>query len=307
MILIITRKDDFTADYIITGLQKKNIEYLRFNTEDMLEESKSSVQFGKDICSTIIRDYSQFRSVLFRRTKLPDINAVNTSVAHFYDVQNRSFIDNLWSVIDSKWISNPFYIYRAENKLLQLKIAQKQGWLIPSTLVTTDNSRIKRFYDELDGQVIIKPLNRNRVNIEEGVYTMYTNEVAASHIDNINDYLPIPTILQEKISKQYELRVTVVGNEVFAAKVDSQSIKESKTDWRKSDLPFTATTLPEEIANKCIAITKELSLEYGAIDLAYDENGSYVFFEINPVGQFVWIELQTGMPITNSLINILTS
>lgn len=307
MILIITRKDDFTADYIITGLQKKNIEYLRFNTEDVLDESKSSVEFGGDICSTIIRDHSQFRSVLFRRTKLPDIHVDNPSVAHFYDVQNRSFIDNLWSVIDSKWVSNPFHIYRAENKLLQLKIAQKHGWRIPNTLVTTDNSRIKRFYEELDGQVIIKPLNRNRVSIDEGVYTMYTNELAASHIDNIDNYLPIPTILQEKITKQYELRVTVVGNEVFAAKVDSQSIAESKTDWRKSDLPFTSAKLSEEISNKCIAITKELNLEYGAIDLAYDEHGDYVFFEINPVGQFVWIELQTGMPITNSLINLLTS
>lgn len=307
MILVITRKDDFTADYIITGLQKKNIKYLRFNTEDLVDESKCSVQFSDGVCSAIIRDYSQFRSVLFRRTKLPDINADNPSVAHFYDVQNRSFIDNLWSVIDSRWISNPFYIYRAENKLLQLRTAQKYDWRIPNTLVTTDNSKIKRFYEESNGQVVIKPLNRNRVHIDTGVYTMYTNELASSHIDNIDNYLPIPTILQEKITKQYELRVTVVGNEVFAAKVDSQSIAESKTDWRKSDLPFTATTLPEEVANKCIAITKELNLEYGAVDLAYDDKGNYVFFEINPVGQFVWIELQTGMSITNSLINLLTS
>ncbi|MNE53265.1 Ribosomal protein S6--L-glutamate ligase [compost metagenome] len=112
-----------------------------------------------------------------------------------------------------------------------------------------------------------------------------------------------PCIYQELIEKEFEVRVTVVGEKVFSASIDSQSDNDTKIDWRKKKLVFTKVELPFEIEYLCIEIVKKLNLLFGAIDLIKDKNGNYIFLEINPNGQWAWIETQTGIEISDAIIN----
>jgi glutathione synthase/RimK-type ligase-like ATP-grasp enzyme len=110
------------------------------------------------------------------------------------------------------------------------------------------------------------------------------------------------------VEKRVELRVTVVGTKVFAAEIDSQATNHTRFDWRRYDLgntPHRAHPLPDDVAERCLALTQRLGLSYGAIDLIVTPDGRYVFIEINPNGQYSWIEHCTGLPITDALCDLL--
>jgi len=115
-----------------------------------------------------------------------------------------------------------------------------------------------------------------------------------------------PSIFQEYIEKDYELRITVVGERVFSAKVESQHNEKTKIDWRKEKLKFTEYKLPDAISKKCVLLLKTLDLNFGAIDLIKTKSGEYIFLEINPNGQWAWIEFDTKLEISEAIISFLT-
>jgi glutathione synthase/RimK-type ligase-like ATP-grasp enzyme len=115
----------------------------------------------------------------------------------------------------------------------------------------------------------------------------------------------LPCIFQENIEKRKEYRVTVVGDEVFSASVDSQSNEMTQIDWRRKKLKFRANILPKEIENLCIKLLMELGISFGALDLIETTKGDFYFLEINPNGQWAWIEIDTGLKISDSIIKFL--
>ena len=103
----------------------------------------------------------------------------------------------------------------------------------------------------------------------------------------------------------YEIRVTVIDKKVFASSVYSQSNENTKNDWRKEKLEFSKVEIPKEISNKCITLLQELNIKFGAIDLIKTPEDEYVFLEINPNGQWAWIESQTGQEMSDEIIKFL--
>jgi glutathione synthase/RimK-type ligase-like ATP-grasp enzyme len=111
-------------------------------------------------------------------------------------------------------------------------------------------------------------------------------------------------LFQAYVPKRSELRVTVVGERVFAAEIGSQATHHTRHDWRRYDMahtPHTPHALPEPVARAAVALVRALGLVYGAIDLVLTPDGDYVFLEINPNGQYLWIEHLTGLPITAAI------
>lgn len=108
---------------------------------------------------------------------------------------------------------------------------------------------------------------------------------------------PEPYLFQEHIPKSHDVRATVIGDEVLAAAIDSQQDTETRTDWRRGhpgSLGHEVTALPDAIAERCVELCRRLGLLFGAIDLAVRPDGGYSFFEINPNGQWAWVEQRTG-------------
>ncbi|MNZ28723.1 hypothetical protein D3C78_459550 [compost metagenome] len=48
---------------------------------------------------------------------------------------------------------------------------------------------------------------------------------------------------------------------------------------------------------------RRLNLRYGAIDFVCDPQGNLWFLEINPNGQWAWIENLTGYPIAEAIVD----
>lgn len=306
MILIITHKEDFTADFVIEKLNERSIKYFRLNCEDLnknnyLFDSINNLNFS-------INGVGEFSSVWFRRTKLPEIEATDQGQKIFLLADYESLFDNLFNLIKSeKWLSHPQYIYRAENKLYQLQKAKQIGFEIPNTIVTNSHKQLSGFIRDNGKDVVIKPIRQGRIQLSDGLKTIFTNQITQEVFENLTKYDLTPCIVQNNVLKEYELRITIVGDKVFSAKINSQENENTQIDWRREKKPFTEYELPLDIESKCIRLLQELGISFGAIDMIKVKGGKYIFLEINPNGQWAWIEMETGLKISEAIINYLTA
>lgn len=304
MILIITHREDYTVDFIVNQLNQKSIPYFRLNCEDI--GNYDYTINGSNNFEPSFNSMSGFSSVWYRRTKSPDVEGLAEPYKSYIEDELLHMIKCLNGITTDDWVSSPEKIDRAENKLYQLKTANRLGLLIPETIVTNNKNELKLFFKNNNENIIVKPFYRNQILHHNTKKLIFTNILTKEKIDNINHYDLTPAIYQRNIEKQYEVRVTIVNNDVFAASVNSQVDSETKNDWRRKQLPFYRYSLPRYIEDKCRDLVSELGLKFGAIDIIKAKDGEYYFLEINPNGQWAWIEMDTKLPISNSLIKTLT-
>ena len=145
---------------------------------------------------------------------------------------------------------------------------------------------------------------------EGTVKTATTQRIGPDFINQICNYAPVPMIFQEEIPKAFDIRVTIIGTSVFATAIHSQDYPETMVDWRlwdvyDFDLRHEAIVLPSSLAERCRQITQYYGLKYAAIDLIQTLQGKFFFLELNPNGQWAWIEQKAGHPIRDALIDCL--
>nr|GEV52262.1 hypothetical protein [Tanacetum cinerariifolium] len=253
-----------------------------------------------------IEHIERFTAVWFRRVKKPVLTLEDAYTSEYISSELIALLNNFYYLLDCKWVSKPEHIYKAENKLYNLKVATGLGFIIPETIISNQKQTITDFFHRHEGEIIIKPIFNNKLLHSNHKQVIFTSKVKREHIDQLDQFHITPSIFQCNIPKAYEVRVTIVGQHIFAAAVDSQAHEATKQDWRKEKLLFTPYTLPEDIAEKCLSLVSALNLNFGAIDLIKSTDGQYYFLEINPNGQWAWMEMDCGLPISSALIHELT-
>lgn len=259
-----------------------------------------------------ILEFASVASVWYRRPRLPLAKtALSNRSIEFARDEWQSALAALYALSPhALWISRPDNLHLAANKPRQLQLAREVGLSIPRTLISSDPSRILAFYHTCKGRLIAKPTGTGWLDSEndDGGFFVLTNRIQLQDLLDRPSLALAPVTFQEEVIKAYELRVTVVGETVHAVRIDSQMSPISEVDWRRYDTantPYSAYDLPEAVAARCRQVTRDLGLEYGAIDLIRSLDGQYVFLEINGNGQFLWAELLSGVPISRSLANLL--
>ena len=309
-VLLITNTSDFTCDYVVRSLNKLGADYYRFNTDEIGSDVFLTFDFAHDIYTLFDRpkgfniDLLTFQSVYFRRPELPKFSeeAIIPDEIQFMQLEIRQTLEGLYKILrNAYWISDVDAIRKAENKIYQQMLAKEIGFRIPSGVVTNNTEAFKSFVERNSGNSIIKPIYSGQIGWPEMQNVVFTSELESEpHSEQIE---LCPSYLQERIEKQYDIRVTVVSDEIFAARIDSQSNQETMTDWRVGEniLPHEAITLPQSIQGQCLELLRRLDLQFGAIDFVETPDGEYIFLEINPNGQWAWIETQTGLPISDTI------
>lgn len=196
-------------------------------------------------------------------------------------------------------VNNPDRQSRANQKPLQLSEAWKVGLRIPRTLMTNDPRAARTFVKEFSTRCIHKPFNQ----VDFGV--LHTRRCEDSDLADLESLLLAPIILQEEVPG-LDLRVNVFGDRVFAAAATVRA--EAKLDWREDHtVEWYPYDLDGETSARCIALVRKLGLDYGCIDLKAPEGELPCFLEINPAGQFLFIEIHTGQALVDSLCRILVN
>jgi len=201
-------------------------------------------------------------------------------------------------------MSHPLNVQRAESKVYQLALAHQIGFHIPETIITNQPGAIRRFYDVCGGDIIAKPLRRGYFDYGDKQTCVFTETISKDDLIDEEGLRLAPVIYQQCIAKECDIRVTVVGTEIYTAAIHSQSVPSAVTDWRKSetdDLPHSRHDLPDNVSSLCLQLLNEMNLSFGAIDLVLTSGGEYYFLEVNPNGQWLWIEDRLGFPISLSI------
>ncbi|HEX5749183.1 MAG TPA: MvdD family ATP-grasp ribosomal peptide maturase [Archangium sp.] len=202
-------------------------------------------------------------------------------------------------------------VRRAEHKPLQLKLARALGMEVPRTLMTNDPEAVRAFAASCPGGVVTKMMSSFAVYDERGrEQVVFTTPLEARELEDLEGLDLCPMTFQERLAKQVELRVTVVGERVMAAAIDSQALPKAREDWRREGVAlidaWKAYTLPERLEKQVVRLMDALGLNYGAFDFIVTPEGRHVFLEVNPAGEFMWLMRHPGLPIDEALADVLS-
>lgn len=321
MILILSAPHDPHAEVVAQKLRDRSAEYLWFDTEKFPASSGIEVSFGAAAKPTYRLQYEgetldlrTVSAIWHRRPGLPEAaeSITDAGVRGWVCQESQSLLEGVWNTLDCLHVSGADQArYAAENKLKQLDLASRLGFAIPRTLITNRPECLFEAFSKFDGAAITKALSNPLIPRSEGrveEWSAFTRPIHRRDLGYLASIKYAPVVIQEYVPKLLEVRATVVGSQVFAAAIHSQESQRARHDWRHYDFdntPHEAHALPDYVSQLCVQFVQSLNLNFGAIDLVLTPDGKYVFLEINPSGQWLWIEELTDLPISDAIADLL--
>lgn len=309
MILILSNRGDLTADLLAFKLNESQYAYIRLNTELFLEasltwEPERSLSIAAEGQNFDLRDIA---SVYYRRPQPPTLSPETPEFVRDFAAREARYIlrciDGL--VSRRRWINHPSSIAAAENKLLQLRTAARLGFRTARTLLSNNPEELYAFYCKI-GSVVCKTLAGGDVILEgvrSAVLTWRLPEGLT--VLDFESARQLPVLLQEWIPKSADLRATVIDEMVFVVRIHTQSDERTRIDWRRPELrnlPHEIISVGPSLESKLVHLVHSLGLRFGAIDLVEALEGPPVFLEINPNGQWAWLQQVTGAQIAEAFV-----
>ncbi|USQ79237.1 hypothetical protein NF556_16700 [Ornithinimicrobium faecis] len=309
-VLIVATEDDVHTRAVVEALETRGGQVAVADLSRFPQQADLSLHFTccgqRDLSLSVGEeplDLADIGSIWWRRPQQPLVDPAIHRETHrmFAANEMQEALSGLWHALDVFWINDPARDHVAHRKVGQLRVAHEVSLRIPDTLITNNPDRARSFIDARGyTQVIYKAFSALP---EEWRETRLLRPEELALLDNVR-YAPV--IFQEYVEAVYDLRITVVGEHVFAAAIHSQETS-YPVDFRMdmANARVEAVELPEDVCDKLLALMARMGLVYGAIDMRLRPDGEYVFLEINPAGQFLFIEQETGQPIAAAIAETL--
>jgi glutathione synthase/RimK-type ligase-like ATP-grasp enzyme len=307
--LIVTTADDLHGLSIQAAVRRRGLECHIVESDRMtgVESLSMSISTESVTATTLltserkILEISSVGAIWWRRPKaLQQIEATGLDAHQIGLINNdcsAALVGSLENSFTGKWISSPRATEFASNKLNQLAVAQRSKFRIPDTLVTQNPGEVLEFYNRHRGQIIVKPVVGTRGPL------LFTQMVRDDHLNAPDSIRACPATYQEFIPGNRHIRLNCFGDRSFAFIIESAEL-----DWRPDlKVPISSWTVPGDLHGKIRAVLEALNLEMGIFDLKETPEGEIVWLEVNPQGQFLFLEGLTGEPLTESFADFLIS
>ncbi len=301
---------------VMEALLRKGAEVTSWATSDFPSRSDESVLYRANgtknlrIRSAELDLENPVFDVVWRRRPafVLDPDALHPADLKFAESECGMFRRSLLRLIAPRafWVNPPDGAALAGSKLLQHETARTIGLTMPETLFTNSPTEIRNFLGR-GRQVIYKPLSGGGWMNKDSRFFSYTALLSEADLVTDDVLRQTPGIFQELVPKAYELRVTVMGKHVLAARVLSQETERGRLDWRQSydELQFRPDSLPPSVEDQCRALLDALGLVFGCFDFIVTPEGEHVFLEVNEMGQFLFIERYCGLPLLDAFSEFL--
>lgn len=207
----------------------------------------------------------------------------------------------LWHALDATWVNDPERNEVAGKKAYQLRAAAEAGLCVPATLISNDPEAARAFVARTGAaRTVYKSFLATEQHWRE------TRVLRDEELDLLDHLAVAPVIFQEFVPADVDLRVTVVGDRVFPAAIHSTRTR-YPVDFRMDldDVPMEPAALPADVEAGLRRLMARLGLRYGAVDLRRTPGGAHLFFEVNPAGEWLFVEQKTGQPITRAVAELL--
>lgn len=204
----------------------------------------------------------------------------------------RSIIHQLWSLGHVVLVEPGAETTRLD-KLTQLRIACRY-------FPIADWEFCFRSRSAFTSSVVVKSLSRGKI----GEQVLYANRVEPAELD-----VQWPWFQQEIVEAEYDVTVVYVRGKQFTYRLDRRQIVASgRVDWKSDRAAKGLQTweyieLPESVSARISSFMQEIKLDFGRLDFLMRKNGELVFLEVNPNGQFAWLDLEDSRGLITAVCN----
>jgi MvdD family ATP-grasp ribosomal peptide maturase len=318
-ILIITHSEDNESVALVTeAIARKGGHTIRFDTDRYPTDVRLTAYYGagSDERLTLTNEEGEFdlrevTAIWHRRLRfgahLPA--RLDKQLRHASLGETSAAAHGMLASLKTFRMDHVHHIRHAENKQLQLQVARELGLGIPRTLTTNDPAAVRAFAKSCESGIVTKMLSSFAIHDEGKELVVFTNAVKQEDLEDLSGLNLCPATFQELIPKSLEIRVTVVGHRVMSASIDSQVSTRATHDWRRDGVrmiqDWQPYELPIEVEEKILRLMDYFSLNYSAIDIILTPDGKHIFLELNPCGEFFWLERTPGLPISDAIADLL--
>lgn len=318
-VLILTQPIDTSADLVILRLQERGVDVVRFDTGWFPSEASLVASLANDDRETTMRIESSIgkpvdlgtvasiwhgrpRDFTFPRELDPDARRFARDEALFG-------VGGVLRSVDCTWVNHPEKDISADYKPFQLATARKVGLSIPRTLITNDPRAAKGFAGGDGRSYIYKTLCSPEVVSDIYDQTLvFTTRLTDADIEAMDTVRYTPCLIQQFVPKAFEVRATVINGRMFA--VGLHAPDPDVDDWRQviatgGEIKYSIHQMPAGVEERTLRLVRELGLVFAAIDFVVTPEGEHVFLELNPCGQWAWLEIATGLPMVDALADCL--
>jgi glutathione synthase/RimK-type ligase-like ATP-grasp enzyme len=306
---VVSNEQDVGADFLIRELQTRGSHVVRLNSERSAEWELNLEPGLRWQCRMRRRAITSDDcvGVWWRRPEVPKVAAALGPAAEAVADQWRAFLAALASVPGPIWVSDPADIRRAEGKALQLSRAREIGFDVPETSFSNDVKHIHELLMRWPAPAVAKSIASAWWEVGDEGRFVFASPLTVSDLPEASRFAAAPVCVQQAILPKRDVRVTVVGSAVFAAvRGDRDSAEGEALDWRlepqREWMPY---ELPSSVEACCARLVRAFGLRFGGIDLAVDEEERHWFLELNPNGEWGWLQ-RAGLPIAEALADVFT-
>ena len=310
MILICSKEEDPHTVKVAAILSSRSEDYFILDTSTFPGSLSLTGSFGNGSSELRLQTsrgksirLSDIKSFWWRRPQPMEIDP------RIENPQSRAFafqecVSALYGALEcceALWVNDISRDTTAEYKPLQLKLARRHGFQIPQTLITNAPEEAVDFWNVHEGKVVYKAFN------QRGLIWRPTRVLREEDFPVLHNLRHAPVIFQSVVPGIRDVRVTVIGERVFATEFDIEHLDNVDYRMAMTEIPCLPHELPSELEQGILAFMNTLGLEYGGIDFRLTRDGEYVFFEINPDGEFMYLEDRTGQPIAAAIADHLSA
>lgn len=311
IVLVLSNANDPHTDAVVNELKELDVEVVRWHPDEF--HSDSVVDLSSLTQEVRIRSSGRscrpeaVRSCWYRRPRLPQpvLWRIPKSQDELVAQETSAVISGFYELLDCIWYSHPEALRRAGSKISQLQQAKRLGFEVPEYCISNQGDVLREFLRHHE-KPIVKAINERSASVQDGANELVfrVRRLGAAELEkDLQDWSHGPLYLQRYVEKKFDVRLTVVGSELFACAIHQPVGDAPVEDWRGRvwELPHEIINCPDDIRRNVHAYMCAFGLNYGAFDFVVDHEDRWWFLECNPNGQWLWIELATGAKIARAL------
>ncbi len=301
-VLIVTSSIDVTCKYITNKYDNMSNSFILY-TDRFSDYIFRIDSYGWIICNSITGESiskEDILSIYYRKPLFPDLTSYEPKYRGMIQRDILAVIDGLVDSFEGVVLTKPCYLRCAENKIFQLQYAISHSILIPDTYIGNSREACLDFYECLKTKkAIIKPISTGKVADSEQIEVFQTQYFRPFD----EEVFLTPINVQNYIEKKFEVRLTVINSNFYAVKIETPD----KLDWRSdySKHKYSVINCPEYIKNLCQKLLDDFNLRFGAFDFIVTPDDKWVFLEVNPNGQWLWLEQALNLDISQKIVEYL--
>ncbi|MGH3796961.1 MAG: MvdC/MvdD family ATP grasp protein [Pseudonocardiaceae bacterium] len=310
-VLILARDLDADADEMVTALRERNAETWRVNTAWFPCELSVTAALRNGRWSGYVHtpahsvELDEIHAVWYRSPEAYNMPAELSEAERQHCLREAKYgLGGVLASLPVLWINHPSRLADCAYKPLQLVRAQQCGLRVPDTMITNEPESVRLFAS--GGRTVTKLMGANTIS-EEGCRKLsWTRVLGQDDLDDLRGLDVTCHLVQRWVPKSFEVRAVVIADRITTVRINAGS-GASYIDWRSDYAALTYELIepPDYVVQGIHALMRSFDLVYGALDFIVISDDDWIFLELNAGGQYGWLEVATGVPLTGYLADLL--